>query len=104
MRSQNNDLRIGEVLLDPIERFQTIGVGQLQIEQDKRRRFRLQCAQSKARRRCRLRLIPMTGQERFQRHQNRALIIDDEDAPRFGIRSHSCSMIPLRDFRWNKGA
>jgi hypothetical protein len=23
---------------------------------------------------------------------------------RFGIRSHSCSMIPLRDFPWNKEA
>ena len=39
VRRQNNHLCFGQLLLDPIEHFQSVGVRQLQVQQDERWRI-----------------------------------------------------------------
>ena len=62
MRGQNDDLRIAEILLEPLECFQSIGVGQLQIKQHQRGRICFHRAQSERRRRGGFRLITVARQ------------------------------------------
>ncbi len=83
VRRQNDHLRLRMLLLDLIEHLQSVGVRQLQIEQDHGGRILLQGLQSVRRGGCGFDLITVTAQERLQREQNGPLVVDDQDASIF---------------------